>query len=52
VFGLFDRLHRDRAGSGVGLYLVRSLLKASGGSVSVQSVEGVGSVFEARIPHV
>jgi PAS domain S-box-containing protein len=50
---LFERFFRARnvtlaeiPGSGVGLYIVRSILEELGGTISVKSDEGEGSTFE------
>lgn len=54
---IFDRFHqvdqsstRKAGGVGLGLYLVLKLVEASGGSIAVESVEGVGSTFTAKFP--
>jgi signal transduction histidine kinase len=52
---IFDRLYRgDQSrttrGLGLGLNLVRAYIEAQGGSVSVKSSPGNGSVFEIRLP--
>ncbi|SDM62716.1 PAS domain S-box-containing protein [Allokutzneria albata] len=54
---LFQRFHRvqgsrgrSHEGAGIGLALVHELVRLHGGSVSVTSEEGVGSVFSARLP--
>ena len=54
---LFERFHRvevsrgrTQEGSGIGLALVRELIKLHGGSVSVQSTVGQGSVFTVFVP--
>jgi signal transduction histidine kinase len=48
LFEKFYRNHRSRAqvgGTGLGLYLSKSILTAHGGQVWVQSKEGLGSTF-------
>jgi signal transduction histidine kinase len=39
-------------GTGLGLALTRHIVQAQGGSVSVRSVPGSGSVFSALLPLV
>ena len=41
---------RSKGGTGLGLTLVRSIVEAMGGEVSLQSVPGQGSVFTIRLP--
>jgi signal transduction histidine kinase len=41
---------RSTGGTGLGLTLVRSIVEAMGGEVSLQSVPGQGSVFTIRLP--
>lgn len=54
---VFDRFHRagtslvhDVRGSGLGLSIVRHVTEAHGGSVTVESEPGRGSVFTIRLP--
>ncbi len=54
---LFERFHRVRLsqgrtqeGSGIGLALVRELVKLHGGTVSVESTLGEGTVFTVSLP--
>jgi signal transduction histidine kinase len=52
---IWDRLYRgDKSrstrGLGLGLSLVRAIVQAHGGDVSVQSVPGQGSTFVVRLP--
>lgn len=54
---MFQRFHRVQnvtgrtfEGTGIGLSLVKELVGLHGGDISVQSEEGVGSVFTVRIP--
>ena len=53
VFDRFSRAGRDGeavGGSGIGLALVQEVLHLHGGSISVESTEGVGTRFTANIP--
>jgi signal transduction histidine kinase len=45
LFGLFQRLHTHVEGSGVGLYMVKRIVENAGGTITVQSQEGVGTTF-------
>jgi len=53
---IFERFQRGRnvagrvAGSGVGLAGVRHVVEQHGGSIAVESQEGVGSTFTVRLP--
>jgi signal transduction histidine kinase len=51
---IFDRFHRghhtDRGGYGLGLYLVRHVMEAHGGTVEVESEPGKGSRFRLHFP--
>ena len=40
----------DSSGAGLGLSIVKEIVTAHGGSVSVESIEGLGSMFTAEIP--
>jgi signal transduction histidine kinase len=54
---IFDRFYRADSprvaaigGSGLGLYIVRALVRAHGGTIEVQSEPGHGTVFTLRLP--
>ena len=54
IFERFARTDASRSrrlgGSGLGLSIVAAIARAHGGSCSVRSQEGTGSVFELRLP--
>ena len=54
VFDIFTQVEwssgHSQGGLGIGLTLVRSLVEMHGGSVSVSSTPGEGSVFTVRLP--
>jgi two-component system sensor histidine kinase SenX3 len=54
IFERFYRVDKARSretgGTGLGLSIVRHVAQAHGGDVSVESVEGEGSVFRLRFP--
>ncbi len=52
IFDQFARVEKTNAtvGSGLGLYITRSLVESLGGQISVQSIEGQGSTFTVLIP--
>ncbi|MDR6804237.1 signal transduction histidine kinase [Dyadobacter sp. BE34] len=45
IFALYGRLRHDIEGNGVGLYLTKRIIDASGGSLVVESAPGEGSNF-------
>lgn len=54
---IFDRFYRvdqrdsrETGGTGIGLYLVKHLVEAHGGSISVESETGKGTRFTVRLP--
>jgi CHASE1-domain containing sensor protein/two-component sensor histidine kinase len=49
VFTMFKRLHDHVEGSGVGLYIVKRIVKNAGGKVEVESELGKGSTFKVYL---
>ncbi|MCK0136055.1 PAS domain-containing sensor histidine kinase [Arenibacter sp. S6351L] len=45
VFGLIKRLHTHVEGKGVGLYMVKSIVEAHGGRITVKSKPNEGAMF-------
>jgi PAS domain S-box-containing protein len=45
MFGLYQRFHAAKEGKGLGLYMIKSQIIASGGSIKVQSEPGAGTSF-------
>jgi signal transduction histidine kinase len=41
-----------KSGIGLGLYTCREVIKASGGSIEVDSVEGAGTTFRVVLPSI
>ena len=53
LFTKFYRSHRSRAsigGTGIGLFISRAIVESHGGTISVDSTEGEGSIFTFTIP--
>ncbi len=53
LFHKFYRSHRSRetvAGTGIGLYICKAIIESHGGTISVKSAEGKGSVFTFSLP--
>jgi len=47
-----DALHRNREGSGIGLYLVKSLVEMQGGKITIENNCGQGSNFIIKLPSI
>jgi signal transduction histidine kinase len=52
---LFERYYRasnatGMVGTGLGLYLVKTVVELHGGEVRAESLEGEGSCFQVRLP--
>ena len=54
LFTRFHRIHntvgRTYEGSGIGLSMIRELVRMHGGTIEAESTEGIGSTFTVRIP--
>lgn len=53
LFQKFYRSHRSReaiAGTGIGLYISKAIVESHGGTISVRSEDGKGSVFTVSLP--
>jgi len=50
IFGLYKRFHLDVEGKGIGLFIVKSQVKALGGNIEVQSQPGIGTAFLIWLP--
>jgi two-component system CheB/CheR fusion protein len=45
IFEMYGRLNQKVEGTGIGLYLAKKIVDASGGSMQVESTIGIGSKF-------
>lgn len=50
IFDSFYTSRRTLGGTGLGLSIVREIVTGAGGSIDVESEDGVGTVFSVRIP--
>jgi len=50
IFEKFERVRQDSDGSGVGLYLVNTIVTGAGGKIELDSKPGAGSVFRVYLP--
>lgn len=49
IFGLYQRFHSGKDGKGLGLYMIKSQITASGGKIEVQSLPGIGTTFSVYL---
>lgn len=52
IFDMFYRAHTDSKGSGLGLFIFDKTIKRMNGAVEVESQEGEGTTFHARLPNL
>jgi len=50
IFDAFYRISRDSKGSGLGLFIVKTIIDAHGGRIWVESIPGKGSTFSITLP--
>jgi two-component system, OmpR family, phosphate regulon sensor histidine kinase PhoR len=50
IFNPFYRIRRDSEGSGLGLFIVKTMVEAHKGKISVISIPGKGSTFSFTLP--
>ncbi len=50
VFDAFYRISRDTKGSGLGLFIVKTIVEAHGGRIWAESAPGKGSTFSVMLP--
>jgi PAS domain S-box-containing protein len=50
IFDAFYRVSRDSKGSGLGLFIARTIIEAHGGRIWVESMPGKGSTFSFTLP--
>ena len=43
-------MRRSHTGTGLGLFIVKQIVEAHGGEVSVASIEGVGTSMVVKLP--
>lgn len=52
VFGLFQRAHKEPAGSGISLYCARRMLLRRGGDITVDGIRGQHAQFTLKFPEL
>jgi two-component system phosphate regulon sensor histidine kinase PhoR len=51
IFSKYFRVENAIEGSGIGLYLIKEIVKSSGGKIEVESEKGTGSTFKVFLKH-
>ena len=46
VFSIFERVHDQATGTGIGLYMVKQMIELNGGTIMVHSKINEGTVFK------
>lgn len=52
IFGMYNRLHPSVEGQGIGLYLVKKIVHAAGGTITIETQSGKGSKFTVKLEGV
>lgn len=50
IFDVFYRVNRDLKGSGLGLYIAKTIVEAHNGTIGLESRPGLGSTFRITLP--
>lgn len=50
IFKMYQRFHTDIPGTGIGLFIVKSLIESMGGNINVSSLPMDGTVFTLTLP--
>lgn len=50
IFKMYQRFHTDIPGTGIGLFIVKSLIESMGGRIDVSSLPMDGTVFTLELP--
>jgi signal transduction histidine kinase len=51
IFDMFYRASENSEGSGLGMYIVKNVIKKLDAKIDVQSKEGVGTKFIVKVPN-
>lgn len=50
VFDLYSKFHRQKSGKGIGLFLVKTQVEASGGTIELNSELNIGTTVSIKLP--